>query len=163
MHKTCTAALTNTGSSVPQSQNMSDLSCIPWSPLKSVPGTTDMWIPCACACALLWDFPKPTLTQRLRKGLQRWQCCPCEPAFSAAQLHAGSCVTGSQDLRVREGVSCFERHPLGKPNMWKGVQRVVSGPFPVPKNTPVIPAAAMLQVHKGNRPWSWFSLFHRQE
>lgn len=61
-------------------RNVADLSCIPWSPLKSVPDATDMWIP--CACALLRDFPKPTQAQQLHKGLHRQQCCPCAPAFS---------------------------------------------------------------------------------
>lgn len=35
-----------------QSQNLSDLSCIPWSSLKPDLGTTDMGVPCAGACAL---------------------------------------------------------------------------------------------------------------
>lgn len=51
----------------PQCQHLSDLPCIPWSPLKSVLGITTMWISCAGACALLWDIPNPTLTLRLHK------------------------------------------------------------------------------------------------
>lgn len=51
----------------PQCQHLSDLSCIPWSPLKSVLGTTTMWISCAGARALFWDIPNPILTLHLHE------------------------------------------------------------------------------------------------
>lgn len=45
----------------------------------------------------------------------------------------------------------------------KGVQKAASGPFASPQNISMTPAAAMLQVHKGNMSWSWLSLFYRQD
>ncbi|OPJ69668.1 hypothetical protein AV530_012661 [Patagioenas fasciata monilis] len=115
--KTCTAALTNTVINISQSQNTSDLSCIPWLALKSLLGTNDVWIPCACDCALPWDFPKPTLSHWAHKDLQRQQRCPCEQAFSAARLHPGSwavktVASGKESPAVNDVA-------LGKPNMWK--------------------------------------------
>lgn len=53
----------------PQSQHLSRLSCIPWSPLKSVLGTTTMWICCAGARVLLWDIPNLTLILHLHRTI----------------------------------------------------------------------------------------------
>lgn len=53
----------------PQSQHLSGLSCIPWSPLKSVLGTTTTWICCAGARALLWDIPNLTLILHLHRTI----------------------------------------------------------------------------------------------
>lgn len=53
----------------PQRQHSSGLSCIPWSPLKSVLGTTTTWICCAGARALLWDIPNLTLILHLHRTI----------------------------------------------------------------------------------------------
>jgi len=64
MHKTCMAALTNSVTSIPQSQNVSDLSCIPWSALKPVPGTADVTRLCLCpSLGLPEAYPSPVAPQ----------------------------------------------------------------------------------------------------
>lgn len=99
--------------------------------------------------SLSGNFLKPPLTQWLQQGLQRQQGCPYEPAFSASQLHLGSCITGSQDLS--QGSPALNDIPLASQTCRN--ERITKSGFrslPCPKITSLTAATPL--VHKGNVP-----------